>query len=279
MQQKIDSGKTNEAKNFTIFRTPHNISQSKKNLFEPSVISIGPFHHGKKSLKAMEEHKWRFLESFLSRGDTSLDLYISEMKLLEERTRRCYSEMFDDLDSHAFVEMMLLDGCFMLQYFLKMGEELNPINEFGWNSVFIIQDLLLLENQIPFFIVEKLLELIGYNQDARMAFVKYLAFCLFPKDSIFRDPPAEIPNSTHSTDSIDSQIPDPIDPIDSLIPDPPAEIPNPLAKYLAFILLPKDSIFPDPPAETPDTIDSIIADPPAEIPDSTHSTLHTLHIL
>ncbi|XP_078161193.1 UPF0481 protein At3g47200-like [Carex rostrata] len=110
MQSNKLWGKTNEAKNFTIFRTPHNISQSKKKLFEPSVISIGPFHHGQKHLRAMEEQKWRFLEDFLSRGNhLSLDLCISEMKLLEKRTRRCYNETVD-LDSNAFVEMMLLDG-------------------------------------------------------------------------------------------------------------------------------------------------------------------------
>ena len=67
-------GKTNGANNFTIFRKPHNISQSKKKLFEPSVISIGPFHGGQKHLQAMEEQKWRFLEDFLSRGNhLSLD--------------------------------------------------------------------------------------------------------------------------------------------------------------------------------------------------------------
>ena len=147
LQRELDTlwGNANEAENFTIFRTPHHISQSRKNLFEPSVISIGPFHHGKKHLRAMEEQKRRFLRDFLSREDSiSLDLCISEMKFLETRTRRCYSEPFNYLDSNAFVKMMLLDGCFVIEYFLKkMAHNWNSIIEVGWNFHFIRYDLLL----------------------------------------------------------------------------------------------------------------------------------------
>ncbi|KAJ4753780.1 hypothetical protein LUZ62_088185 [Rhynchospora pubera] len=71
--------------------------------------------------------------------------------------------------------MMLLDGCFVLEYFLKWREgNSNSIFEVGWNSAFILSDLLLLKNQIPFFIVEKLYE-IGMQQDDQMHFLNYLA--------------------------------------------------------------------------------------------------------
>ncbi|XP_078162351.1 UPF0481 protein At3g47200-like [Carex rostrata] len=204
-------GNANEAENFTIFRTPHNISQTKKNLFEPSVISIGPFHRGQKHLRAMEEQKMRFLRDFLFRGDhLSLDLCISEMKLFEGRTRRCYSETFDDLDSNAFVKMMLLDGCFVLEYFSKWYGG-GDLYEVGWNSNFINRDLLLQENQIPFFIVDKLYELIGLNQDDRMDFVKYIAYGLLPIGSIIQDPRTETPYTIIANTLAE-------------FPDPPVEI-------------------------------------------------------
>ncbi|XP_078160142.1 UPF0481 protein At3g47200-like [Carex rostrata] len=176
MQCKLNTlwGKPNEIENFTVFRAPCNIRQSKRNLFEPFVVSIGPFHRGNTSVRAMEEKKWRFLRDFLSRGDhINLDLCISEMKLLEERTRRCYSETVA-LDSDGFVEMMLLDGCFVLEYFLKWYEgNSNSVFEVGWNCAFILSDLLLLENQIPFFVVEKLCQ-IGVKQEDRISFVNHL---------------------------------------------------------------------------------------------------------
>ncbi|KAJ3699649.1 hypothetical protein LUZ61_003354 [Rhynchospora tenuis] len=121
MQQKLDTlwGKQDEIESCTIFRIPHNIRKRKKNIFEPFVVSIGPFYRGKESLHAMEEKKWRLLRDFLSRGNhISLNLCLLEMKALEEKTRRCYSETVD-LDSDGFLQMMLLDGCFVLQYFLK----------------------------------------------------------------------------------------------------------------------------------------------------------------
>ncbi|XP_078161088.1 UPF0481 protein At3g47200-like [Carex rostrata] len=224
MQRELDKlwGSTNEATNFTIFRTPHNISQSKKNLFEPSVISIGPFHHGQEHLRTLEEQKWRFLRDFLSRKDhISLNLCITEMKSLEESTRRCYCEKFDDLKSKEFVEMMLLDGCFLLEYFLKRIEKKwDSILEVGWNSLFKYGDFLLLENQIPFFIVEKLMELIGFNQERKMFFVKYLVYNLLPH-STFRDPRAEAPGTR---DSINANPPAELQERLARIPDPPAEI-------------------------------------------------------
>ncbi|XP_078161190.1 UPF0481 protein At3g47200-like [Carex rostrata] len=207
LQRQLNTlwGYENEAENFTIFRTPHNISQTKKNLFEPSVISIGPFHHGQKHLRTLEEQKRRFLRDFLSREDhISLDLCISEMKLLEKRTRGCYSETFD-LKSNEFVEMMLLDGCFLLEYFLKYHKKKsNYICDVGWNYHFIDRDLVLLENQIPFFIVEKLWE-IGLKQEDRKNFVNELIYifdqCLpyyYITNSIYRNPPpAEIHHLVH----------------------------------------------------------------------------------
>ena len=133
-------GKPNEADNLTIFPVPYRFRQSKENLFEPSAVSIGPFHHGRTRVQSMEEQKFRFLRDFLSRGDhITLDLCLSEIKKLEEKTRRCYSESVP-LDSNSFVEMMLLDGCFVLEYFLKWYERrLKSVD----NNVFILSDLLL----------------------------------------------------------------------------------------------------------------------------------------
>ncbi|KAJ3699651.1 hypothetical protein LUZ61_003356 [Rhynchospora tenuis] len=202
MQQKLNKlwGQPNETENFTIFRAPCNIRKTKKNLFEPFVVSIGPFHRGHTSLHSMEEKKWRFLRDFLSRGHhINMNLCISEMKLLEERTRRCYSESVN-LDSNAFVEMMLLDGCFVLEFFLKCYEgNSNSIFEVGWNSAFILSDLRLLENQIPFFVVEKLYE-IGIQPDDRMNFLNYLASFMArgpTGNSSIPNPPSTIHHLVH----------------------------------------------------------------------------------
>ncbi|XP_078169223.1 uncharacterized protein LOC144563615 [Carex rostrata] len=202
------------------------------------------------------------------------------MKLLEKRTRRCYSETFDDLDSHSFVEMMLLDGCFLLEFFLKLyeGRNLDSILEVGWNCKFIKRDLLLQENQIPFFIVDKLQELIGINQECRMLFVKYLAFYFLPKDYILpaRRPPAETPDPPSEIPNPPDEIPDPPSRLHprSEIPNLPAElIPNPPSRLHPRSEIPNlpAELIPDPPSragrhrrsEIPNLPTELIPDPPS----------------
>ncbi|KAF3321407.1 hypothetical protein FCM35_KLT14660 [Carex littledalei] len=147
----------------------------------------------------MEEQKWRFLRDFLFRGDhISVDLCLSEIRLLEQRARLCYNESVP-LDSNRFCLIMLLDGCFVLEYFLNWYEHRS--NSIG-HSVFILSDLLLLENQIPFFVVEKLFD-ISIGRDQREDFTKYLAYIFSQAGpavldaSVFPDPPAEIQHLIH----------------------------------------------------------------------------------
>ncbi|KAL6202972.1 hypothetical protein ACLB2K_026676 [Fragaria x ananassa] len=43
----------------SIYRVPEKLRRLNENAYTPRVVSIGPFHHGKESLKPMEEHKKR----------------------------------------------------------------------------------------------------------------------------------------------------------------------------------------------------------------------------
>ncbi|XXG72759.1 hypothetical protein AAC387_Pa07g1782 [Persea americana] len=148
----------------SIHRVPRKLRLRNENVFDPEVISIGPLHYEKREgqLKAMEEHKWRYLHDILSRNpQVSLERYLISVKELEGRARDCYSEVIDQ-DSHSFVEMMLLDGCFIIEFFRKAHEEDHdgdPIFELEWLAKAVMADLFMLENQIPFFILQCLFSL------------------------------------------------------------------------------------------------------------------------
>ncbi|KAJ4761166.1 hypothetical protein LUZ62_071541 [Rhynchospora pubera] len=155
----------------TIFRVPLSIRESNKNMFEPSAVSIGPYYRGLPHLRAMEEYKWLSLRDFLNKkiralrdfnseinevGEEQLARafiqdYISKTKEVEQRARCCYSEPFH-MSSDDFVQMMLLDGCFILAFFTGNVDRAAK----GWISNFITTDFILLGNQIPFFIIETL---------------------------------------------------------------------------------------------------------------------------
>ena len=109
----------------SIHRVPPSLRQHNDNAYDPQIISIGPYHYEKRKgqLRAMEEHKWRYLRDILSRNpEGSLKWHLVALKELEERARRCYSEVIK-LDTNSFVEMMLLDGCFIIEFFRKVLDE------------------------------------------------------------------------------------------------------------------------------------------------------------
>ncbi|XP_072993718.1 UPF0481 protein At3g47200-like [Typha latifolia] len=145
---------------YTFSRVPAYIREKSKSYYEPKSIAIGPYHHGREHLEAMEKHKLRYLRDLLYRSTTKASLgdLLAKMSALEEPARRSYSESIE-LASNEFVEMMLLDACFIIELFLKLDEGSETLSNMGrLDFEFIDMDLLLLENQIPFFIIEHLSE-------------------------------------------------------------------------------------------------------------------------
>ncbi|XWS10436.1 hypothetical protein CRYUN_Cryun39dG0077900 [Craigia yunnanensis] len=142
-----------------IFRTPFPGLEFQ----EPQLTSIGPYHKGKNL--PLEKYKYYFLEKFMSRTRNQgkdLCFYIQHMMTLEWRIRRCYAEDLP-MSTSEFIKMMLVDGCFVMEilHHCDRSEESEdgffPIEP--WQIPVLVQDLLMLENQIPFFVLEKLLDL------------------------------------------------------------------------------------------------------------------------
>ncbi|KAL6627135.1 hypothetical protein ACP70R_030861 [Stipagrostis hirtigluma subsp. patula] len=142
----------------TIFRVPPFVRKGNPAAYEPRMVSIGPYYHGADGLRAMEDHKWCYLRDLLSRGASgvSSSSLIQEMRSLEVQVRSCYNEQ-SLLDSDNFIQMLLLDGCFILEFFFKRHtKEPDALCDVPWGLTILTSDLLLLGNQIPFFVVKKL---------------------------------------------------------------------------------------------------------------------------
>ncbi|XVF77844.1 hypothetical protein PTKIN_Ptkin14bG0079700 [Pterospermum kingtungense] len=146
-----------------IFRTPF----PKLEFQKPELVSIGPYHRDEEH--PLDKYKHFFLEKYLSRTsndpERNLCFYVGEIIALEKRARACYSEDFV-MSSRDFVKMMLVDGCFTIELLLHFGgseDYLFPKDPVSiimpWQIPILVQDLLLLDNQIPFFVLEKLLDL------------------------------------------------------------------------------------------------------------------------
>ncbi|XP_065626907.1 UPF0481 protein At3g47200-like [Quercus suber] len=126
--------------------------------YTPKVVSIGPFHQGNRRLQTMEKKKVRCLNSFLERVGLNLEDLVSTIKQLEGRTRGYYGEIIQ-LNSNDFVKMILLDVSFILEMFWKYAESAWSSDLSPWLHASLMKDFILLENQIPFFIIEELFDL------------------------------------------------------------------------------------------------------------------------
>ncbi|PIA39183.1 hypothetical protein AQUCO_02700396v1 [Aquilegia coerulea] len=151
-----------------IFRVPQSLVEINRKAYEPHIVSIGPYHHGKDHLKMIEEHKWRFLGSLLSRTQSNgqrlaLEDYYEEIASVEDRVRQSYSGDIE-FSSDKFIEMMVFDGCFIIEIFRIVGglvfvDQNDPIFTMQWIFSSLMRDLIKLENQIPFFVLQRLFNL------------------------------------------------------------------------------------------------------------------------
>ncbi|XP_028752643.1 UPF0481 protein At3g47200-like isoform X2 [Neltuma alba] len=142
---------------YCIYRVPPLIRKMNPTAYKPMSVSIGPYHHGDKRLKSMEEVKLWFLCNFLKRNQQkSFDDYVCVLKHKESKIRSCYSDNIS-MESDEFVRMVLTDACFIIEYFLLMLGVDSSLSKLP--SMEIRSDLILAENQLPFFILEDLFDL------------------------------------------------------------------------------------------------------------------------
>ncbi|GLT54628.1 hypothetical protein SLA2020_278110 [Shorea laevis] len=109
----------------------------------------------------MERLKQKFVHRLFDQNGVKLDLVKNALEKLEEEARICYSEEIP-LKSDKFVEMMLIDGCFIVELLRevwqhKSGHQIPFIQR--WMLPTFRRDLIMLENQLPFFVLSELFQM------------------------------------------------------------------------------------------------------------------------
>ncbi|KAG5227616.1 UPF0481 protein [Salix suchowensis] len=163
LQEELESLLAFSNKYCSIYRVPRRLRGLREYAYTPQIVSIGPLHHGKEELKEMEVHKKLYLKEFLKLGKVSVEKYIIAIAERETRLRNCYADNFEQITTEDFVKMMLLDTSFIIMVFLKQCSVDFQINDDRifckpWRIVEVIFDMCLLENQIPFFILDDLMK-------------------------------------------------------------------------------------------------------------------------
>ncbi|KAH0721297.1 hypothetical protein KY290_006219 [Solanum tuberosum] len=149
----------------------HRDIESNLRCYEPLVVSIGPFHHGKPELQPMEKYKKllaiqltdekRFEGdlSWLSTNSVSLDELYRKVKDIMPVVKECYAEeSIKDYNDEEFAQMMFLDGCFIFQYLhCIVTSNYKELKMKSHDIAFTRRDLFLLENQLPFEVLDVLM--------------------------------------------------------------------------------------------------------------------------
>ncbi|XP_042499928.1 UPF0481 protein At3g47200-like [Macadamia integrifolia] len=139
---------------YRIYRVPESLVKEKPEAYVPSRVSIGPFYHGHRHLQPMEARKLRYFKKFLNRQpEATLSNYIKVVRDLEERAYQCYPDGLK-FERNNFVMMMVVDGCFILEL-LHLDENETTSSDGKWSNLATL-DLILLENQLPIFVLEAL---------------------------------------------------------------------------------------------------------------------------
>ncbi|EXB98270.1 hypothetical protein L484_014254 [Morus notabilis] len=94
----------------------------------------------------------------------SLKDYIELVRKREQKVRNQYAENFESTSSNKFVEMILVDTAFVIEVLCKnhskeLVEENDLIFNRPWKVKEVREDMMLLENQLPFFMLEDVLSL------------------------------------------------------------------------------------------------------------------------
>ncbi|KAI3771308.1 hypothetical protein L6452_02470 [Arctium lappa] len=130
--------------------------------FNPRVVSVGPLHREDENVQAFEGQEATYLTHLLRRfsspPEETLKACVKKVKDSIHEIHTCYVgiKTYGDIE---FAKMMVMDACFILEFIqrnFKSDESISRRKMFLAQSV--IYDLVLLENQIPFFVLDDIFQ-------------------------------------------------------------------------------------------------------------------------
>ncbi|XP_022681635.1 putative UPF0481 protein At3g02645 [Setaria italica] len=168
----------------SVFNVPRALQVHKPEAYTPQFIALGPYHHWRPELYEMERYKLaaaRRAQKRLCPAGLKLDGLVDQFKRLERRVRAHYHRYLD-FSGETLAWMMLVDGAFLLEFLQiyavaaandgdvaagdgkalrRVSSRMQHLVDFtGRKSAhnLILRDMLMLENQIPLFLLRRILE-------------------------------------------------------------------------------------------------------------------------
>ncbi|KAK7340730.1 hypothetical protein VNO77_21441 [Canavalia gladiata] len=156
----------------SIFNVPKPLMASDPDSYIPQQVAIGPYHFGRQELHEMERYKLASAKRFQNQLQSlRLEQIIGQLIRLEHRIRACYHKYLN-FNSETLVWTMVIDASFLFEflqvYTIQDGtmmpgvsSRMSHLVDFAGRKVAhnaILKDMVMLENQIPLFVLRKILE-------------------------------------------------------------------------------------------------------------------------
>ncbi|GLJ35827.1 hypothetical protein SUGI_0719320 [Cryptomeria japonica] len=178
-------GKQKEEKEIciSVFDVPKELLAMTPEAYIPQCVSIGPYHHSRSQLYEMERYKVSAVRRFEKTltGGCKFESVVEEVKKYDWQFRNCYHKYLD-YKKETLTWLMALDASFVLdclQFQVEradqpssqvsshgkpLGRVLDPTGRSAIHNA-IMRELMMLENQLPLFLLQKLLEMELGSQD------------------------------------------------------------------------------------------------------------------
>ncbi|KAM3690924.1 hypothetical protein ACB094_09G156800 [Castanea mollissima] len=139
-------------------------------LYEPRAVSLGPIHNGGKKYKLGEAYKLMLTYEFVKGSKQMInDLYKKIGEKIEELKECFEKEVIEDYDDESLIWMLLVDGCATLQYiYCAANSKFGDLNIKPDSIAFTQQDLFLLENQLPYRLLNWLMTWSGSANEGEL---------------------------------------------------------------------------------------------------------------
>ncbi|KAK2982834.1 hypothetical protein RJ640_021324 [Escallonia rubra] len=156
----------------SIFNVPKVLLASDPDSYVPQEVAIGPYHHWHSELYEMERYKLAAAKRTQKQlQSVKFQHLVDQLTKLESRIRACYHKYLD-FSGETLAWMMAVDASFLLEflqvYAVKEGKVFTRVTSrmshlvdvAGKKSIHhaILRDMVMLENQIPLFLLRKMLE-------------------------------------------------------------------------------------------------------------------------
>ncbi|XWS11738.1 hypothetical protein CRYUN_Cryun37aG0025800 [Craigia yunnanensis] len=157
----------------SIFNVPKTLLSSDPDSYTPQLVAIGPYHYWRPELYEMERYKIAAAKRTQKKllNNLQFEDLVEQLTRLEPKIRACYHKLLD-FNNETLVWMMAIDASFLLEflqiYAMKEGKLLTRVSSrmahlvdyAGRKSAHnaILRDIMMLENQIPLFVLRKMLE-------------------------------------------------------------------------------------------------------------------------